>query len=95
LSRRDIRALADAMAEDGLSVWLVDARGHRVEDVADLVPELERLTMELEDARESLRVERENAGRALAQLRDLTSHADHRFRPAYQHAVDVVERGGR
>jgi hypothetical protein len=65
-------------------------------EAADLRAEVARLTEERDDARESLRVEREDRARTLAVLRDLTGwRTSAATRAAYRHAADLVERGGR
>jgi hypothetical protein len=67
-------------------------------DKAALVDEVARLTEERDDARESLRVEREDRARTLAALRECAEHITDPWHPAggaYRHAADLVERGGR
>jgi hypothetical protein len=68
---------------------------HAPADLAWLLAEVARLTEERDDARESLRVEREDRARTLAALRDLAGYGGERSRAAYAHAADLVERGGR
>jgi hypothetical protein len=69
-----------------------------VKDLRDLLAEVARLTEERDDARESLRVEREDRARTLAALRECAEHITDPWDPAggaYRHAADLVERGGR
>ncbi|MEQ1494471.1 MAG: hypothetical protein ABL912_01745 [Novosphingobium sp.] len=61
----------------------------------DLEREVARLTEERDDVRESLFKERGDRARTLAALRGLVKHLSQcPIRDAYQHAVDLVERGG-
>jgi hypothetical protein len=71
-----------------------------VKDLRDLLAEVARLTEERDDARESLRVEREDRARTLAALRRLSEYTAGQWAPeaaptAYAHAADLVAGGGR
>jgi hypothetical protein len=84
--------------DDGWDPEVAAALADALPDLAWALGEIERLTEERDDARESLRVEREDRARTLAALRECAEHItdpwDHAG-GAYRHAADLVERGGR
>jgi hypothetical protein len=86
--------------DDGWDPEVAAALADALPDLAWALGEIERLTEERDDAREALRVEREDRARTLAALRGcdrvlgLGAHSDG-MRAAFHQAADLVERGGR